>query len=331
MRRVDLIQHYESAQCLPAPYRQISHTISGQLETAPLLPTTVDLLPTPAPFIATPQSWNEHTRRYKCYLCNPVLLGFHTLARLNEHLADPDHQAKRYQCPHLACNLPFKTIEGLVQHIELRSCRCVTDSTWWNPYFALQDATWTVTETAPAESRPELDLEEYWMRRYFEMTGHDGRWIYRRGLFSEAVRQIARFFREAESQISRFFSELGSQLRRFFREAGSQSGRVFRQAALRFIYIVRILLPVLPPIIMIALLATATYFLYQLVSFVIVAIINFVIDVFPAVIEDLRLFIGLVIDFITYVVEIVRSAVSTVVHAIVDFVSNVLGAVGRGL
>ncbi|KAL0634423.1 hypothetical protein Q9L58_006672 [Maublancomyces gigas] len=151
------------------------------------------------PDLATQQSWNEDTQRYKCYLCNPVRIGFHTLAAINEHLASPEHKAKSYKCPHMACNLPFNTIGGLVQHIETRSCRCITDSKWWNTYLALPrggNRPWGmadgtslavghgVEETeedsatlANLDTEDELALENFWVGRYFAMTGPDGSWV----------------------------------------------------------------------------------------------------------------------------------------------------------
>lgn len=169
------------------------------VEAQPLLPITVEVDRSQAPALATPQSWNPHTQRYKCFLCNPVKLGFQTLAELNKHLATPDHEAKRYKCPHNACDRPFNTIGGLVQHIETRSCNCMADSKWWNTYFALQAERgmkrWSVTASPDLEE--ELDLEEYWMRLYVGMAGCNGRWDYEDSLLRWAGLILRRLVRLA--------------------------------------------------------------------------------------------------------------------------------------
>ena len=70
---------------------------------------------------ATERAWNG--REYECYLC-PGYKGFKTLARLNQHLASPAHADKIYRCPPLlsGCSREFKTLSGLVQHVESERC-----------------------------------------------------------------------------------------------------------------------------------------------------------------------------------------------------------------
>lgn len=302
IRRVDLIEHYESGVCAPLLDRAINPTTAQLLETTPLLPTTVHLPPAPAPLIATQQSWNAQTGRFKCYLCNPVKLGFPTLTGLNEHLADPEHQAKRYQCPHLACNIPLDTIAGLVQHIELRSCRCMTDSKWWNSYFAIH-TTWAEPQPVTAMSFPvriqaDLDLEEYQMRRYLEMTGFGGRWVYTRGLFSRVGRYLAIF---VGILVGGFLGLVASAL-------------------LLVLVVFEIVRPFFPALVMLALLAVAGFFVFQLLSFVLLVVFEFVLRVTPDVIEYLR-----------HIVELVVSVVSTGIQDIIDFVAGIIGRVTGGL
>lgn len=96
--------------------------------------------------------------------------------------------------------MPFNTIGGLVQHIETRSCRCITDSKWWNTYLALPrggNRPWGVADgtsleagrgveeteedsatLANLDTGDELALENFWVGRYFAMTGPDGSWVY---------------------------------------------------------------------------------------------------------------------------------------------------------
>lgn len=73
------------------------------------------------------------------------------------------------------------------------------DSKWWSSYFALPDPPESGgVATGSSSTQPhfvdieaELEREEYWMRRYLEITGDDGRWVYTGGIFN-ALRVGAR-------------------------------------------------------------------------------------------------------------------------------------------
>lgn len=133
----------------------------------------------PSP-IGTQQSWYDEIKRYRCYLCKPARLGFHSLDSLNEHLTS--HWERHYKCPHSACNLPFNTIAGLIQHIESRICRCMTDSNWWCSYILLIDTDALgrrVEEPSLWAGLTPVDimnLSDYWVEIYDEMTGSGGHW-----------------------------------------------------------------------------------------------------------------------------------------------------------
>ena len=66
---------------------------------------------------ATDLSWNG--AGYECFLCDKT---FGTLARLNQHLQSPRHEAKIYKCPKPDCRIEFVTLSGLCQHVEGGSC-----------------------------------------------------------------------------------------------------------------------------------------------------------------------------------------------------------------
>lgn len=51
----------------------------------------------------------------------------------------------------------------------------MTDGNWWNEYLALPGGQ-TTDSVSPEAREEELELEEYWLRRYHEITGHSGRW-----------------------------------------------------------------------------------------------------------------------------------------------------------
>jgi hypothetical protein len=66
---------------------------------------------------ATDRSWNG--TGFECFLCNRA---YGTLARLNQHLQSPRHQAKIYRCPKSDCRVEFATLSGLYQHVDGGSC-----------------------------------------------------------------------------------------------------------------------------------------------------------------------------------------------------------------
>lgn len=57
----------------------------------------------------------------------------------------------------------------------------MTDGKWWNGYLAPPGKKWTGV-VSPDQLQAELELEEYWVHRYFEMTGHGGRWEWKDSL-----------------------------------------------------------------------------------------------------------------------------------------------------
>ncbi|KAL0632446.1 hypothetical protein Q9L58_008664 [Maublancomyces gigas] len=139
--------------------------------------------PPPGPALATKESLHVGINSYKCYLCNPADMAFAYLNMLNSLFAPRrDLQMSPY------CMQPsIHTIGGLVQHIETRSCRCMADSNWWTTYFILTETnekSQRVKENPGLEVRLEvvelLELYDYWVDVYGEMTGDDGCWVYKR-------------------------------------------------------------------------------------------------------------------------------------------------------
>lgn len=182
----------------------------------------------------------------------------------------------------------------------------MTDSKWWNTYFALQGGTegaQTVTAiplpaACIAGIQADLELEQYWMRRYFEMTGYNGRWICTRGPFDQVVRFIGCFLTWVAILV----------------------GCALGLAASAVLVVVEVLLPFLPGLAILAVLAIVIFFLIQFLWFVIVVLFQFVLSVYPDVIQFFAPFVQLVISF-----------VSTIIHDIVNFVSRLFGAASGGL
>ncbi|KAK4223681.1 hypothetical protein QBC38DRAFT_372664 [Podospora fimiseda] len=63
------------------------------------------------------RSWNGSA--YECYFCHRE---FRTLYSLNQHLNSPAHQQALYHCPNRRCGQDFKTLGGVINHLESESC-----------------------------------------------------------------------------------------------------------------------------------------------------------------------------------------------------------------
>ena len=77
---------------------------------------------------ATERSYDHRRQAYVCVLCNNT---FKALRSLNAHLSSPRHaytdvddanRQKLYKCPNKACNRPFTTLSGVIQHAEYGGC-----------------------------------------------------------------------------------------------------------------------------------------------------------------------------------------------------------------
>ncbi|KAI0087482.1 hypothetical protein BDY19DRAFT_892782, partial [Irpex rosettiformis] len=68
---------------------------------------------------ATERAWNGH--RYECFVCHKE---FGALSALNDHLNSPVHADKIFRCPtrYNGCNQEFKTLSGLLSHVERSEC-----------------------------------------------------------------------------------------------------------------------------------------------------------------------------------------------------------------
>lgn len=68
---------------------------------------------------ATQDAWNGCA--YECILCHRA---FRSLLALNAHLQSPAHANKIFRCPAQfnGCNVHFKTLSGLLQHVERSTC-----------------------------------------------------------------------------------------------------------------------------------------------------------------------------------------------------------------
>ncbi|KAF7800183.1 hypothetical protein EIP86_011430 [Pleurotus ostreatoroseus] len=122
----DLTLHLESGFCRSGVDR---HRINGLVRqydrnnviTRPdhLLMGPDDFEPRVVQTYATERSFNDS--RYECLLCRKE---FRTLQSLNGHLNSPVHDDHMYRCPTRfdGCESEFKTLSGLMRHVESGSC-----------------------------------------------------------------------------------------------------------------------------------------------------------------------------------------------------------------
>ncbi|KAJ8058561.1 hypothetical protein OCU04_012739 [Sclerotinia nivalis] len=110
--------HLESGSCTSGMNRQTINAQIRRLDRNYIITTPqIEFPSSSSTSIATGRSWNGC--RYECGLCS---CEFNTLQGLNGHLSSPVHEQKIYRCPGFRCAREFKSLSGLVQHIESESC-----------------------------------------------------------------------------------------------------------------------------------------------------------------------------------------------------------------
>lgn len=195
----------------------------------------------------------------------------------------------------------------------------MTDSLWWNSYFILPDASlagWTVAEFPAPAVCSEPDLEVYWMRRYCELTGREGRWISRRDLFSGTGQEIDRVGRQVQM--------IGKTMWRWLAMSASIS--------------VSVLCTLLPPILALALiasLAAATFLLLQQVYLAIVALCQWLTPIIMQcpglLVHGLVELVAFLILLVFRIVELVVFIFCAIIEGIFEFIFSVIEAVMKGL
>ncbi|KAG8699117.1 hypothetical protein FRC08_005497 [Ceratobasidium sp. 394] len=116
----NLLLHLDTNSCVSGITRQTINRAVTRLDRNNLItnPNRMITASTES-YQATRRAWNGYN--FECYLCHKE---FNTLLALNQHLASPIHERAIYRCPKLGtgCNLEFKTLGALFQHVENGSC-----------------------------------------------------------------------------------------------------------------------------------------------------------------------------------------------------------------
>ncbi|GKT47751.1 PR domain zinc finger protein 16 [Colletotrichum spaethianum] len=68
---------------------------------------------------ATERAYNTAAEAYECYLCHRLFSALHSL---DSHLNSSVHKQTLYHCPNRSCGRDYKTLAGVINHLESESC-----------------------------------------------------------------------------------------------------------------------------------------------------------------------------------------------------------------
>ncbi|KAI0791144.1 hypothetical protein C8Q75DRAFT_759659 [Abortiporus biennis] len=119
------VLHFESGTCPSGVNRERLNRFAIQMDRSHVITNPSRLISydstsnTSSQLWATERTWNGDA--YECFLCHRE---FRSLSAINAHLHSPAHEDKIYRCPTAwqGCNMQFKTISALFQHVESESC-----------------------------------------------------------------------------------------------------------------------------------------------------------------------------------------------------------------
>lgn len=119
-----LVLHCESGTCPSGVTRDKLNKLIVSVDKGSIITNPARMVGGPDEGVtqrfATEYSWNGEA--YECFLC---FKEFRSLKALNLHLNSPAHEGKIYKCPTQwdGCRMEFRTLGGLVQHMESGSCK----------------------------------------------------------------------------------------------------------------------------------------------------------------------------------------------------------------
>lgn len=145
----------------------------------------------------------------------------------------------------------------------------MSDCKWLNSYFAVTGG-----------------------REYPETTGHDGRWVYTRGVSTPI---------------------------------GNQVSNLLSRTASITLQILWAILPFVPGLVMLGLTVVLTCYAVRFIASLVVDVFQYLIGAIPYI----QLFIQCLIQFVSDVFSVVYGTVSTVIHDIVQFISGVIDGISR--
>lgn len=122
----DVALHCESGTCVSGITRNDVDRLAVRYDRSNTITNPARMIGGPSDYQpqvvdtwATEDSWNGSA--WECVLCHKT---FRSLMALNAHLKSPAHADKIYRCPSVfrGCNMEFRTLSGLLQHVERSSC-----------------------------------------------------------------------------------------------------------------------------------------------------------------------------------------------------------------
>ncbi|GJC86082.1 PR domain zinc finger protein 16 [Colletotrichum liriopes] len=115
-----LIHHLEQGACPNAPLdRDKLYEAVRQRDPNGIISKNLLEWHSSPTYTATERAHNATANAYECYLCHRL---FSTLQGLNSHLNSTVHKQVLYHCPNRRCGREFKTLAGVINHLESESC-----------------------------------------------------------------------------------------------------------------------------------------------------------------------------------------------------------------
>ncbi|KAK1977069.1 zinc finger protein [Colletotrichum cereale] len=115
-----LVHHLEQGACPNAPLdRDTLYEAVRQRDPQGLISKNLlDWHGSPT-YRATERAYNPDVDAYECYLCHR---HFYALRSLDSHLNSAAHKQALYHCPNRKCGRDYKTLAGVINHLESESC-----------------------------------------------------------------------------------------------------------------------------------------------------------------------------------------------------------------
>ncbi|KZL64275.1 zinc finger protein [Colletotrichum incanum] len=115
-----LIHHLEQVACPKAPLDRdkLYEAVRRRDPNGIISKNLLEWRSSPT-YTAIERAYNKAANAYECYLCHRL---FSTLHGLNSHLNSTVHKQALYHCSNRRCGHEFKTLAGVINHLESESC-----------------------------------------------------------------------------------------------------------------------------------------------------------------------------------------------------------------
>ncbi|TQN65982.1 hypothetical protein CSHISOI_09602 [Colletotrichum shisoi] len=119
----DLVHHLEQGACPNTPLdRETLYETIRRRDPNGLISESLQGLSASPTYTATERAYNTAAVAYQCCLCRRY---FTTMQGLNMHLNSTVHKQVLYHCPSRSCRRKFKSLAGVIYHLESESCNFI--------------------------------------------------------------------------------------------------------------------------------------------------------------------------------------------------------------